>query len=117
MRMAGLKISWLQPLGFDVPSREQHFAGRRSIVLPIHNMTDNISKAATLAKDPVCGMDVNPATSKHKVDHAGKSYFFCCAGCAQKFKSNPDKYLAPAARAGSSNLVMLSGPAAAPAVS
>ena len=80
-------------------------------------MTDNVSKAATLVKDPVCGMDVNPATGKHKVDHAGKSYFFCCAGCAEKFKSNPDKYLNPAARAESSNLVMLGGPAAAPAVS
>lgn len=80
-------------------------------------MTDNVSKAVTLAKDPVCGMDVNPATSKHKVDHAGKSYFFCCAGCAQKFESNPDKYLNPAARAGSSSLVMLGGPAAASAIS
>ena len=79
-------------------------------------MTDNVSKAATLVKDPVCGMDVNPATSKHKVDHAGKSYSFCCAGCADKFKSNPDKYLNPGARAGSSNLIMLGGPAA-PAVS
>src|SRR5579863_6884394 len=80
-------------------------------------MTDNISKAAILIKDPVCGMDVNPATSKHKVEHAGKSFFFCCAGCADKFKSSPDKYLNPAAsRAGSSNLMMLGGPAAAPAV-
>jgi Cu+-exporting ATPase len=79
-------------------------------------MTDNVSKAAILVKDPVCGMDVNPATSKHKVEHGEKSYFFCCAGCAQKFESNPDKYLNPAARAGSSNLVMLGGPAAAPAV-
>jgi Cu+-exporting ATPase len=74
-------------------------------------MTDNVSKAATLVKDPVCGMDVNPATSKHKVDHAGRSHFFCCAGCAEKFKSNPDKYLTPAAHPGSSNLVMLGGPA------
>jgi Cu+-exporting ATPase len=74
-------------------------------------MTDNVSKAATLVKDPVCGMDVNPATSKHKVDHAGRSHFFCCAGCAEKFKSNPDKYLVPAAHPGSSNLVMLGGPA------
>jgi Cu+-exporting ATPase len=80
-------------------------------------MTDNVSKAATLVKDPVCGMDVNPATSKHKLEHAGKSYSFCCAGCAQKFESSPDKYLNPAARAGSSNLVMLGGPVAAPAVS
>ena len=80
-------------------------------------MTDDVSKAATLVKDPVCGMNVNPATGKHKVDHVGKSYFFCCAGCAQKFKANPDKYLNPAARAASPNLVMLGGPAARPAAS
>src|SRR5580700_10065396 len=74
-------------------------------------MTGNVSKAATLVKDPVCGMDVNPATSKHRVDHAGKSYFFCCAGCAEKFRSNPDKYLSPSVRAASSNLITLGGPA------
>ena len=76
-------------------------------------MTDNVSKAATLVIDPVCGMDVNPATSKHQVDHAGKSYFFCCAGCAEKFKSNPEKYLNPATRP-SSDLVTLGGTALRP---
>jgi len=75
------------------------------------NMTDNFSKAAILVKDPVCGMEVNPATSKHRVDHAGKSYFFCCAGCAEKFKANPDKYLAPTSPP-SSNLVTLGASAA-----
>jgi len=75
-------------------------------------MTDKVSKAGTFVKDPVCGMDVNPATSKHQVDHAGKSYFFCCGSCAEKFKTNPDKYLSPSARP-SSSLVMLGGPTAA----
>ena len=78
-------------------------------------MTDNVSKSATLVKDLVCGMDVNPTTSKHRVDNAGKSYFFCCAGCAEKFKANPDKYLTPAARSGFSDLVMLGMPAIRPA--
>jgi Cu+-exporting ATPase len=44
-------------------------------------------------RDPVCGMNVNPATEKHIHEHAGKTYYFCCAGCAEKFKANPQAYL------------------------
>src|SRR5579863_9838257 len=46
-----------------------------------------------LARDPVCGMNVNPATAKHIHEHAGKTYYFCCAGCVEKFKSDPAKHL------------------------
>ncbi len=44
-------------------------------------------------RDPVCGMNVNPATAKHAHEHAGKKYYFCCAGCTEKFKANPSGYL------------------------
>ncbi len=44
-------------------------------------------------RDPVCGMNVNPATAKHFHSHAGKTFYFCCASCAEKFKSDPAKYL------------------------
>jgi Cu+-exporting ATPase len=47
----------------------------------------------TLERDPVCGMNVNPATAKHVLEHAGKKYYFCCGGCAEKFQSNPQQYL------------------------
>src|SRR3974377_904538 len=49
----------------------------------------------TLAKDPVCGMSVDPATVKHKSEHAGATYYFCSGGCRDKFVANPAKYLAP----------------------
>lgn len=49
---------------------------------------------ATKVKDLVCGMDVDPATAKYKLEHAGKPYFFCSAGCLEKFRADPDKYLA-----------------------
>jgi len=49
----------------------------------------------TLAKDPVCGMSVDPATAKHKADHAGATYYFCSGGCREKFVANPAKYLRP----------------------
>ena len=48
-------------------------------------------------KDPVCGMDVDPATATHRVDHAGETFFFCSAGCRQKFIADPLRYLAPKA--------------------
>jgi Cu+-exporting ATPase len=62
-------------------------------------MADNLSKSATAVKDPVCGMTVNPATAKHRVEHKGRSHYFCCGHCAEKFKANPEKYLVAPARA------------------
>ncbi len=52
---------------------------------------------ATGPVDPVCGMTVDPARSPHRHEHAGTTYFFCCAGCLTKFRAEPERYLAPAA--------------------
>lgn len=50
--------------------------------------------AATKVLDPVCGMTVDPATSKHRFEHDGKTFHFCSAGCRTKFAADPAKYLA-----------------------
>jgi len=55
---------------------------------------------AATAKDPVCGMSVDPHTAEHTAVHAGRPYYFCCAGCREKFLADPRRYLATeAARA------------------
>ncbi len=64
-----------------------------------------------LERDPVCGMNVNPAAAKHAYEHAGKKYYFCCASCVEKFKADSQKYLSKPA-AVSSGLVTLGMPAA-----
>ncbi len=46
------------------------------------------------ATDPVCGMKVDPHTAKHRAEHQGRSYYFCCGGCKTKFEADPAKYLA-----------------------
>jgi len=46
-----------------------------------------------MAKDPVCGMEVDEKTAKHKTEHMGKTYYFCAAGCKEKFEANPHKYM------------------------
>ncbi|HLV07886.1 MAG TPA: HAD-IC family P-type ATPase, partial [Croceibacterium sp.] len=48
-----------------------------------------------MAKDPVCGMDVNPATAKHMREHEGETYYFCNPRCAEKFEADPERYLNP----------------------
>jgi P-type Cu+ transporter len=49
-----------------------------------------------MERDPVCGMNVDPANAKAKVEHGGQSYYFCCSGCAKKFELAPEKYLGSA---------------------
>jgi len=65
--------------------------------------------ASGTVKDPVCGMNVNPARAAAKHEHEGKTYHFCCAGCASKFRANPAQYLAPAARPQGMDVVTLGG--------
>ena len=49
----------------------------------------------SVAIDPVCGMTVDVRTAKHKTAHAGKTQYFCSAGCVTKFEASPSKYLSP----------------------
>jgi P-type Cu+ transporter len=53
------------------------------------------TQASPLEKDPVCGMTVDPARAKATHEHAGKTYYFCCRGCQEKFSAEPAKYLMP----------------------
>ncbi len=48
-----------------------------------------------IAIDPVCGMEVDTATSLLSLEHDGTIYWFCGKGCLLEFKDDPDKYLDP----------------------
>ena len=58
-------------------------------------------------KDPVCGMDVDPSTTAFKTQHNGKEYFFCCKGCLEKFRANPEQILSAPPKPMHSGLVSL----------
>jgi Cu+-exporting ATPase len=38
-------------------------------------------------------MTVDPERAPAKAEHAGKSVYFCCARCAEKFRADPERYL------------------------
>jgi Cu+-exporting ATPase len=67
-----------------------------------------------MERDPVCGMQVDPASARAKSEYGGRTYFFCCAGCAKKFEAAPEQYLKPRPAAAGPMLTVIS-PAAAPA--
>jgi P-type Cu+ transporter len=54
---------------------------------------DHHADGKARVRDPVCGMTVDPATSKHRFDDRGETYHFCSAGCRTKFAADPQKYL------------------------
>jgi Cu+-exporting ATPase len=53
---------------------------------------------APMAKDPVCGMDVNPEIARAQgltSEHGGETYVFCGRGCKLDFDEDPDRFFAP----------------------
>src|SRR5229473_2103310 len=58
-----------------------------------------------MARDPVCGMTVDPAKAAAHFEHRGETYFFCAKGCAQKFSADPERYLNPSPTAAPSSAI------------
>ena len=44
-------------------------------------------------KDPVCGMQVDPAKAAGMSQYQGQTYYFCSKGCKAKFDANPGQYV------------------------
>lgn len=43
--------------------------------------------------DPVCGMEVNPASAEAQSDYGGQTFYFCSEECKKKFDTNPERYI------------------------
>jgi YHS domain-containing protein len=46
-----------------------------------------------MAVDPVCKMEVEEKTAKHRSEYQGKTYFFCAEMCKNAFDKEPQKYI------------------------
>jgi Cu+-exporting ATPase len=49
--------------------------------------------SAEVVKDPVCGLDVEPAKAAGQSLYQGRTYSFCSLGCKKKFDLNPAQYM------------------------
>jgi xanthine dehydrogenase accessory factor len=55
-------------------------------------------EVAIFAVDPVCGMTVDTTEATHSAVHEDQTYFFCCAGCRERFVAEPEHFLRASAR-------------------
>ncbi len=55
-----------------------------------------IEQGETMAtvRDPVCGMEIDPATAAASEEYGGRTYYFCSPGCRDTFMAQPKKYAA-----------------------
>jgi Cu+-exporting ATPase len=63
-----------------------------------------ILPSAPRVKDPVCGMWADSQKPAGKVQHGGKTYYFCSSRCAERFEKEPEKFIAAPGTAGMEQL-------------
>ncbi|HTY43183.1 MAG TPA: XdhC family protein [Thermoanaerobaculia bacterium] len=60
-------------------------AGARGpVALPVAAAAEHV--------DPVCGMKVAEAGARHTAEAAGRTWYFCCGGCRERFLAAPERY-------------------------
>jgi uncharacterized protein len=62
----------------------------------VGNVHEQREMEETMAKDPVCGMSVDPAGAAAIRTYDSRNYFFCSVGCAEAFDGDPACYVASA---------------------
>jgi Cu+-exporting ATPase len=50
--------------------------------------------AMATVKDPVCGMEIDPATAAASEEYEGTTYYFCSQGCHDQFVAEPRRFVA-----------------------
>ena len=61
--------------------------------LPLDEPLDIEERARPMARDPVCGMDVDPLQPPASTEYRGVPYYFCSVTCKQEFLADPVSYV------------------------
>ena len=46
-----------------------------------------------MVKDPVCRMVLDESKAAFSTEYKGERYYFCGAGCKERFEKDPEKFL------------------------
>ena len=65
----------------------------RRRVIGIIKSEEKRKEVREMAKDPVCGMEVDEEKAAATSEYKGVTYYFCCKGCKVAFDKDPEKYV------------------------
>jgi xanthine dehydrogenase accessory factor len=89
---AGLDIHAASPEEIAVSILAEVISMNRSAESARKNKIELSVVGSREAKDPICGMAVDAGKTQYKSEFHGNTFYFCCAGCKQKFDNQPDRY-------------------------
>lgn len=46
-----------------------------------------------MARDPVCGREVDRQSTSERSEYEGQTFYFCSAGCKKDFERDPKDYV------------------------
>lgn len=72
---------------------ERYLPAPDSRLIPLAADTSDDTAAGLERLDPVCLMDVDPATARYKLEYDGRTISFCAPSCKKAFERDPDAYL------------------------
>ena len=61
--------------------------------LEIHVEVPPTHEEDAMVTDPVCGMEIDPASAAGSLEHDGATYFFCSVGCLERFAASPTEFV------------------------
>jgi xanthine dehydrogenase accessory factor len=67
----------------------QHHRGDKTLEAAPAAASDEPAEAL----DPICGMTVEIATARYRSEVAGRTAYFCCRRCQERFEQDPQRYL------------------------
>jgi Cu+-exporting ATPase len=62
------------------------------VSLEVHQHEEREETQMETVKDPVCGMQIDPATAAASAGHDGATYYFCSESCHERFVAAPDQF-------------------------
>jgi Cu+-exporting ATPase len=75
--------------GPELPEAEGAAGGPVTVEVPDREEEE----AMTTVRDPVCGMEVDPATAAGSETYEGTTYHFCSTACLERFREDPGRFV------------------------
>jgi Cu+-exporting ATPase len=66
--------------------------GTEPVHVEVGTGADRKEEEMATVRDPVCGMDIDPASAAGSEEYEGATYYFCSQGCHERFRAEPEKY-------------------------